>query len=849
MDQFYFEAGYLETGYFSYIAEAECNLTVAASVAAEVSVADTTGYYIPDYIEEGYYVAGETVEFAAALEVAAAVTIAVTKIIQAAAEFTAAFSPTLTVEVFKNHTASLDVAFDLESTAVKTVDPGGLLEFFADLNNAADRFRDNVAAISAEFTVGGNNGIGDIDTNVILESAASLESSAALSCDAESITYISASAALSATAIVAAEGIEYQLRPNTYNRPINLIIDNQDSFVTSPVKYGSHSLKVVDTGGARSDTSPAFSIDLNEDFVAEGWFNIDNTNSLVTAAGTMLFSLGASEDNIETASEPLNITRRAFSVGLTLTSGGNRTFLIRYRNGLSWSRGTTTQLQPSSDTWFHLAVVRESNVLKLLYNGTVIFSTSHSQAWAIDSLYSRVYFRHNYTVDSADNVYYDSFRFARGTATITGLSSQPEDSDQTVVLYNFNNSLQDGYVRNITFNAVASLASNFAQTVAATTLNSGSAEIAAESTLSTIVGKIQPAAAEFESVASQLTAAAKVGDFLIDAAVTANFDITPDLFKEHSAAIASGFAQSTQAVKSVEAGSDLVVEFTMVTENQGIISGVADLVSAFASTATGATTKPGSADLDAEFTLTASAIKAVEAAGSASSEFAMSTDVQRIRDNSSTFESVAAQLTAAAKIGDFLIDASVAANLTVSGNVLTGSIVAIDSAASTSITAVKTVVVSSNVAAESQISIDAVVGVVAEGDFESTVLLAIDADVIKRAVVAASSTATLAASGNVTARAQSTLAATASVVAASGRTRPASSAISSAAQLNITAGKLASGAANLPAVSAVLAVGREVRLDVYVYRIPTESRTASIAREIREYEIRQETRTHSIQGT
>ena len=843
MDQFYFEAGYLETGYFSYIAEAECNLTVSASVAAEVSVADTTGYYIPDYIEEGYYVAGETVEFAAALSAAATVTISVTKIIQAAAEFTAAFTPTLTVEVFKNHTAALDVAVNFESSAVKTVDPGGLLEFFADLNNSADRFRDNVSAISAEFTVE------DIDTSVILESAASLESSAALSCDAELIKFIEAEAALSATSTLAVDAIEYQLRPNTYNRPIDLIKDGSDSFVTSPVKYGSHSLKVVDTGGSKSETSLAFSIDENEDFVAEGWINIDDINALVTGAGTRLFSLGFAEDNIETASDPLNITRRAFSVGLTLISGGNRTFLIRYRNGSSWSRGTTTELQPASDTWFHLAVVRESNVLKLLYNGTVIFSTSHSQALAIDSLYSQVNFSHNYTVGSNDNVYYDSFRFARGTATITGLSSEPADTEQTVVLYNFNNSIEDGYVRAITFEAVASLASSFAQSVAVTTIQSGFADIVAESTLSTIVGKIQPAAAEFEAVASQLTAVAKIGDFLIDAAVTANFAITPDLFKEHSAAFASEFAQNTDAVKSVEAGADIADQFAMVTENQGIISFVADLAAEFTSTATGATTKLGSADLAAEFTQTASAIKAVEASGSASSEFEMSTDVQRIRDNSSAFESVAAQLTAAAKIGDFLIDAAVAANLTVSVNVLTGSIVAIDSAASTSITAVKTVVVSSNVAAESQISIDAVVGVVAEGDFESTVLLAIDADVIKRAVVATSSTATLAAAANVTARANSSMTVNAAVVATVSRTRLVSTSISSAAQLNITAGKLASAVANLPSVSAILAVGREIRLDVYVYRIPAETRNAKIAREIREYEIRPETRTHIIQGT
>jgi len=832
-DGLFVELGYFDPeDYFVYVAEAE-----SAPSSAFTVVCDATE--IPG---------GVVVEVAAALSAAATVAITATKIIQAAAEFAAAFTPTLTVEVFKNHTAALDVAFDLESTAVKTVDPGGLLEFFANLNNAADRFRDNSSAISAEFTVGNNNAIGDIGTNVTFESAASLESVAALSCDAESITYISASAALSATATVAAEGIEYRLRGQesiSGQRP--LVPYYSDVTFNTFEKFGNYAVNL----DGLSDLKIVYHENTiapnnSEDWFFETWiyplastqnfdiFRIDTVGNTDANSQVITLSEANSNDLFLFADDANGVNKLATPSTYTLTDNSWQHLLVTWKPGSGMKIYVNGTQRSSLSENFQIFTTNDP--LRLTIGQWTPTTDGNSDSFLLDD--TRI-------VSGVDALVTYGYDFSKTTITVPTTSFVNDTN--TKLLLHYENNLRDDDVGIQQF--TANLSSSFAQTVAATTIQSGFADIVAESTLSTIVGKIQPAAAEFESVASQLTAVAKIGDFLIDAAVTANFAITPDLFKEYSSSIASEFAQSTDAVKSVEAGADIADQFTMVTENQGTISFVADLVVAFTSNATGATNKPGAADLAAEFTQNSVAIKAVEAAGSAASEFTIAIDNSRTRDNSSAFESVAAQLTAAAKIGDFLIDAAVAANLTVSGNVLTGSVVAIDSAASASITAVKTVVVSSDVAAESQISIDAVVGVVAEGTFESTVNLTIDADVIKRAVVAASSTATLAAAGKVTARANSSMAATASVVAALGRIRPGSSAISSAAQLNINAGKRVSATANLPAVSAVLAVGREVRLDVYVYRIPAESRNATIAREIREYEIRQETRTHSIQGT
>ena len=59
MDQLYFESGYIETNYFTILKDTGSAITVTATMTAAVDIANTANYFIPDYIEEGYFQAPE----------------------------------------------------------------------------------------------------------------------------------------------------------------------------------------------------------------------------------------------------------------------------------------------------------------------------------------------------------------------------------------------------------------------------------------------------------------------------------------------------------------------------------------------------------------------------------------------------------------------------------------------------------------------------------------------------------------------------------------------------------------------------------------------------------------------
>ena len=832
MDQFYFESGYLENGYFTYIAEAEATASAQFTV-----VCDATE------IPGGVVVTMNSVEFSASTTQ----TVSVGKITQGAVAITDAFVATVAVEAIINSFAVLDVVVNLESTANRTVDPGGLLEFFADLNSAANRFRNVDSAL---------NTAADLNTSArrTRNSAANIETVAALSCDGIDTFIVTGNSSISATATLAAEGIEYIRKSNlpasSGSRPWatsyisqNLSTEEAPTFDATTKKFGSHSLRVRQHDSVNSTDN--------------SYVKYHSGNSVVSFPNTVLtgetyqLDFWARGIGQLVRAENTSNARNQFRIRTSSTS-----LTVEYWNGSNYSFISSTSWA-NDGVWRYITLKAETKVLKLYIDGTLRATSSVN--YDNTDANQLIFGDDDQLATSNPQVYtfIDEFRVVKGpiatvtnelgysfsATSITVPTQESRSTASTQILLHFNNTYADDLYGD-QFGSAA-LASAFTIATTASELSESAANLTCVSALEINVGKLKEAEAAFATVASQLTAAAKVGDFLIDAAVAANFNITTDLFKEYAAQFESSTSQSTVAVKNTDIVLGLADQFSMVTENQGTISFIANLSSEFQTAATGATNKPGAADLAAEFNQTTDAFAGIEGTANASSEFTITIDNSRTRDNSSAFESVAAQLTAAAKTGDFLIDAAVAANLNAVGNVLTGNVIDIAADTAVTVTGIKITDIITAMSSASEFAIDAVVGVVAEGTFESTVNLTIDADVIKRAVVAASSTATMAVSSNVTARARSTLAATANVVAASGRIRPVSGAISSAAQLNINAGKRVSATANLPAISAVLAIGREVRLDVYVYRIPAESRNAIIAREIREYEIRQETRTHS----
>lgn len=109
---YYIEDGYYDSGYYVYTADAEAapasNFTVscdATRIGAPILVEANASLFNTATLSAIPSIGKET---SAGLASSATLNISIIKLVQVSAAFTAAFSPILTVEVFKNSFAILD---------------------------------------------------------------------------------------------------------------------------------------------------------------------------------------------------------------------------------------------------------------------------------------------------------------------------------------------------------------------------------------------------------------------------------------------------------------------------------------------------------------------------------------------------------------------------------------------------------------------------------------------------------------------------------------------------------------------------------------------------------------------
>lgn len=133
MDQFYFEQGYLAAGYFTVIREAEANITSAFTPSFTVNIADTTGYYIPDYIQEDYFLGGVVQEADAILN--------------------SEFQQSATVGAIRTTDSQMSAQFTSTAT-ISHIEGADLFAFAeAQLAAAVEAIRDYNIASSAQFDI------------------------------------------------------------------------------------------------------------------------------------------------------------------------------------------------------------------------------------------------------------------------------------------------------------------------------------------------------------------------------------------------------------------------------------------------------------------------------------------------------------------------------------------------------------------------------------------------------------------------------------------------------------------------------------------------------------------------
>lgn len=418
------------------------------------------------------------------------------------------------------------------------------------------------------------------------------------------------SATLAAQFTVNADAIEFQTKPLLFNRPHPLVQFTLSSFETDPVKRGTHSLRVDASGLVRTDKVDDFQIQSGEDFVVEGWFYRDA--GIAVGIESKLFGYGETTDTLT-----LN-NRQSFVVGFN--SSANLTARFIASNLTTYQINSTSGLL-STNTWYHIAFTRQSGVVNLLLNGVSQGSVSFSGALNLPTSGNRYFhFNHRFSLDNRD-IYYDDFRFARGTSAIYGLTSATSNDIYTVALWRLDNNGNDD-VTGYRLDGSAALNLVSTQTaIANAVFTNNSADLNSVASLQANVGKIEA----------------------------------------NTIAVSSAFTQTVDAAKIKQFSADLNTAFTANTQSTKTASADTTLNTAFTTTVSAARTRADTADLNTAFTQTV-----------------LGGVIQPAQAN---FSALYSQLVVVAKISDFFVNADIQANLLATAEKITAVVAIIDSVA------------------------------------------------------------------------------------------------------------------------------------------------------------------------
>ena len=246
----------------------------------------------------------------------------------------------------------------------------------------------------------------------------------------------------------------------------------------------------------------------------------------------------------------------------------------------------------------------------------------------------------------------------------------------------------------------------FTATATAGVTRSADATTASAFTTTADVGNIKLFDTDLDAIATTLTAAAKVGDTLSDLDSVFTTTATASTSSEATATIASAFATTATAQQIKGTTAITSSAFATTTVNTRTRSTTASTASEFTTTATAGRIELGVATLDSAFATQSTAIKQVESNSTAFSEFTVTADATTaklfdaaITAQASTqitgiatkaavgdLDAIATTLTAAAKVGDYLVDATVNSTVTADAVKFVGD-VPVEIGATTAITA------------------------------------------------------------------------------------------------------------------------------------------------------------------
>ena len=438
--------------------------------------------------------------------------------------------------------------------------------------------------------------------------------------------------------------------------------------------------------------------------------------------------------------------------------------------------------------------------------------------------------------------------------------------------------------------ANATLTSQASVSTTGTVTRTVASALSIEAQLAVINSRTRDVAITTDSIATQLSAVAKIGDFLIafDANITsvvsavktvsaqgsissqstlssqaikitsgvaninASATTTTDTARTRTTAagISSEFVQTTAAIKSVVTQSSIASQASVLVENAGLLSGSADLQTTSTITATATRNRFAVASISSQSAVTVSAILVSQAAADISSSVTMTTANSRTRSTAVTTDSIATQLSAVAKTGQGFITLEAAATLT--NQPVKTAQGASQITATTTLTAQPGTIKLANVTATVAFAVqaDGVTGIIGESYNQTTVTLGCVA--VKTTNVSGTNNinAELSVQAVRTRRVGIQLSASGGQLIEGIRIKFAQANISSTTTLTCLGGvNLVILNQSLFNTATLTAQVRSIHIDPYTtWIIASELRTRLLGEELRTRSIEEETRTYIIEG-
>lgn len=335
--------------------------------------------------------------------------------------------------------------------------------------------------------------------------------------------------------------------------------------------------------------------------------------------------------------------------------------VINTQSGFTRMVGNYTMVH---DTWYHIALTRDtSGNLDLRINNSSS-ATATNSGRIVNSTSERLKFANNFNTSVSgdpDNVYVDSFIASYNDDTVRGYSSVPNGGLNDIVHYRFDNTFDDdiGIIFDIdeTYSSTASLSATALTTVGTITTISAAANLSADgqvsktassslsstASLSATGTKFQSAGStvsssaslsitpskttntsssvssaadisidytrtrnfdtEFDVIGSTVVAAGKVGEFFIDADITASLTADGIIQVAGAASLSSAFDTQIEAKRTRTADSSMSVSAT-IAETSAIIRSTSSSLSSSADLTAGTSPiKSTSVDMSAAHSL------------------------------------------------------------------------------------------------------------------------------------------------------------------------------------------------------------------------------------------------------